>query len=105
MKSPSRLTGTIATTRRSAAPSSTGVKLSRGCHRCVVFVRMTASTHLDMQWRGLRVLVIDDEQSILDAIRMCLRSTGCELHLTTKAEEGLDWARKERPDVIICDVV
>lgn len=58
-----------------------------------------------MESKNLRVLVIDDEPSILAAVRMCLRSTGWTLYLAAKAREGAELARQERPDVIVCDVV
>jgi CheY-like chemotaxis protein len=53
----------------------------------------------------LSVLVIDDEPSILHAIRVSLRTTGWKLLLTEKAIDGLELARTMQPDVILCDAM
>src|ERR1700761_1536731 len=54
---------------------------------------------------GARVLVVDDEPSIVDAISMTLRHQG---YLVEAAETGMDalgMVRRWRPDVIVLDVM
>jgi two-component system KDP operon response regulator KdpE len=53
----------------------------------------------------LRVLVVDDEQQILRALRVILRDAGFEALPSSDAEEALDVAAVERPDAAIIDLV
>ena len=52
-----------------------------------------------------RVLVCDDEQQILRALRVILRDAGFEALPASDAEEALDVAAVERPDAAIVDLV
>jgi two-component system, OmpR family, KDP operon response regulator KdpE len=52
-----------------------------------------------------RVLVCDDEQQILRALRVILRDAGFEALPTSTAEEALDLAAVQRPDAAILDLV
>jgi DNA-binding response OmpR family regulator len=52
-----------------------------------------------------KVLVIDDDPDILDAIQMTLESEGYETVVTQKAEEGLLQANDGSPDLIILDML
>ncbi|MGO9754365.1 MAG: response regulator transcription factor [Solirubrobacteraceae bacterium] len=52
-----------------------------------------------------RVLVCDDEQQILRALRVILRDTGYEALPASTAEEALDVAAVGRPDAAIIDMV
>lgn len=51
-----------------------------------------------------RLLVVDDEPSILLAFRRALRSTDVEVLTASTATDGIEAAARERPDVIILDV-
>ncbi|MCB0213882.1 MAG: response regulator [Anaerolineae bacterium] len=53
----------------------------------------------------LKILVIDDNQDILNLIRHSLEPAGFRILRTTKPEEGLDLARREKPDLIILDIM
>lgn len=55
-----------------------------------------------MDKRIFSVLVIDDEPDVLKSIQLCLRS-GVKLSVTTEPKKGLEMARTQNPDVILCD--
>jgi DNA-binding NtrC family response regulator len=42
----------------------------------------------------LRILIIDDEPSVGDALRLVLESNGYEVVLVTKGQDGIDQARR-----------
>jgi two-component system, OmpR family, KDP operon response regulator KdpE len=52
-----------------------------------------------------RVLVCDDEQQILRALRVILRDAGFDAVPTSTGEEALDAAAVQRPDAAIIDLV
>ena len=52
-----------------------------------------------------RILVCDDEQQILRALRVILRDAGFEALPANDAEEALDLAAVQRPDAAIIDLV
>lgn len=51
-----------------------------------------------------RILVIDDETSILKLLETTLRTAGYEPILANNGEEGLRLAEEERPNLILLDV-
>jgi two-component system phosphate regulon response regulator PhoB len=51
------------------------------------------------------VLIVDDEEDILELIRYNLSKEGFDVHCVTSGEEGLSYARKTHPDVIILDLM
>jgi two-component system KDP operon response regulator KdpE len=51
-----------------------------------------------------RVLVIDDEHTILRALRINLKARGYEVTTATDGSSGLAAAARERPDVIVLDL-
>ena len=53
----------------------------------------------------LKILVIDDEQDILNLIRLSLEPAGFRILRTTKPTEGLELAHREKPDLIILDIM
>ena len=53
----------------------------------------------------LKILIIDDEQDTLNLIRLCLEPAGFRIIRTTKPEEGLDLAHREKPDLIVLDLM
>ena len=54
--------------------------------------------------RMTKVLVIDDENAIREVIALTLRKSGYDVFAATNGAEGLELARKQLPDLIICDV-
>jgi two-component system KDP operon response regulator KdpE len=54
---------------------------------------------------GLRVLVVDDEQQILRALRTSLRGAGYEVDTADTAETALAAAAMRPPDAVILDLV
>jgi PAS domain S-box-containing protein len=53
---------------------------------------------------GSAVLVIDDDPSVRDVVKRSLNKEGVSVMTAASGEEGLELARKHRPDVITLDV-
>ncbi len=53
---------------------------------------------------GSSVLVIDDDPSVRDVVKRSLSKEGVSVMTASSGEEGLELARKHRPDVITLDV-
>ncbi len=53
----------------------------------------------------LKILVIDDEQEVLNLIRLSLEPAGFRVIRTTRPEEGLNLALSEEPDLLVLDVM
>ena len=53
----------------------------------------------------MKILVIDDEALIRYALARVLRNGGYEVVLAEDGEHGLALFHKERPDLVICDLV
>ena len=53
----------------------------------------------------MKVLVVDDELPIVEAVAYNLRKEGYEALTAFDAEQGLKIARTQRPDLIILDVM
>jgi len=51
-----------------------------------------------------RILVIDDEEWLRDMVQMALRQRGYDVMQAENGNVGVDVARKELPDLILCDV-
>ncbi len=52
-----------------------------------------------------RILLVDDEESLVDMVKMRLEASGYEVIPAYDGPEGLELARKERPDLIILDLM
>ena len=52
-----------------------------------------------------RILVVDDEPSIVRPLTFILKKNGYEVSTASNGEEGLKMARMERPDLIFLDVM
>lgn len=52
-----------------------------------------------------KILVVDDEQSILDLVSAYLRQDGYEVHTATDGPGGLSAARAFKPDLVVLDVM
>ena len=53
----------------------------------------------------VRVLVVDDEPSIVDAISMTLRHQGYVVETADNGRDALEWARRWRPHAMVLDVM
>ena len=51
-----------------------------------------------------KILVIDDEEWLREMVQMALRQRGYEVIEAGDGAAGIDRARKELPDLILCDV-
>ena len=61
---------------------------------------MTDRSRLD----GVRVLVVDDAQYVLDVVTAMLQGSGAVVTAVASAEEALDVLQRERPDVLLSDL-
>lgn len=52
-----------------------------------------------------KILVVDDDESILDAISMILEDAGYEVEITFKGEETFTKINEFNPDLILLDVL
>ncbi len=50
------------------------------------------------------VLVIDDERSILDVIRILLSKHGFTIYTASSGREGMEQIEAIRPDIVISDI-
>ena len=53
---------------------------------------------------GAKILVVDDEQAICWAFTQLLQPEGYRVFAAASAEEGLELAAKESPDLLILDI-
>jgi two-component system, OmpR family, response regulator len=58
---------------------------------------------LDPTRGGHRILVVDDEPSIVDAVATALRYEGFEVEEASSGREAIDAARRFEPDLIVLD--
>ncbi|MBA3478979.1 MAG: response regulator [Lautropia sp.] len=54
--------------------------------------------------RGLKILVVDDEDDTRDLIRQVLSVCGAEVHAASSAAEGLSKLQHLRPDLLVSDI-
>lgn len=54
--------------------------------------------------KGMKVLVIDDEQIVLDSVRRVLEPEGASVDVTLSSRTGLSWALARPYDVVLTDV-
>jgi two-component system OmpR family response regulator len=60
---------------------------------------------VEKEHEQLRVLVVDDEPSIVDVISMALRHSGFGVEAAGTGKEALDQVRRWRPHVMVLDVM
>jgi len=53
----------------------------------------------------IKVLLVDDDKDFVEATKMVLESKPYEVFVAYNGDEGLAKARKEKPDLIILDVI
>jgi two-component system phosphate regulon response regulator PhoB len=54
---------------------------------------------------GNRILVVDDEPDLLELVRVNLTQAGYEVETAETGQEGLDQARRSRPDLLVLDLM
>lgn len=54
---------------------------------------------------GKRILIVDDDPDLVEAVSMLLESEGMEPLAAYGGTEGLDMARSENPDLIVLDIM
>ena len=52
-----------------------------------------------------RILVVDDEVGIVEMLKMRLEANNYEVITASDGQEGLEKAKKEKPDLIILDLM
>jgi len=52
-----------------------------------------------------KILIIDDVEENADIVRMKLKHEGFETLVAADGETGVDLARREKPDLILCDIM
>lgn len=52
-----------------------------------------------------KILIIDDDKSILKAIKTILRHEGYKVYIADNGEQGINKAVTVKPDLIICDLI
>lgn len=52
-----------------------------------------------------KILIIDDEKKLVDAVRLRLEKSGYKVTAAFDGQEGFEKARAEKPDLIILDLV
>jgi len=52
-----------------------------------------------------KILVVDDDPTLTALVSQCLKDKGYEVTAVTEAVEGLEYAMKKNPDLIILDVM
>lgn len=63
-----------------------------------------SSMRLDAR-KGTHALIVDDSPTIVFALKKMLESTGYQTTQALNAEQGLELARSEQPDIIFLDIV
>ncbi len=58
-----------------------------------------------MATNGKHVVLIEDDTDMHDVIRMMLEPVGYTLTCCTTGKEGVDTARREKPDIILLDIM
>lgn len=53
----------------------------------------------------LKVLLVEDESMIVDMYKMRLEGDGFEVLVTDKGSEAIEMAKKDKPDIILLDVI
>ena len=54
---------------------------------------------------GIRILIVDDDRDMCDALRYLLESCGAEVRTAASAADALAAIERSRPDVLLSDVV
>lgn len=52
-----------------------------------------------------KILLIDDEEDLVEELKLGLAGNGCEVLTAFDGKEGLEKARREKPDLILLDIL
>jgi DNA-binding response OmpR family regulator len=52
-----------------------------------------------------KILIVDDEESLSEALRVKFELDGFEVFIAKDGEEGLDIAMNKKPDIILLDII
>ena len=52
-----------------------------------------------------KILIVDDEVQLVEMVKMRLEASGYEIIFAHDGQEGLDKAKKEKPDLMILDLM
>jgi len=55
--------------------------------------------------QGKKILVVDDDRDLREILQMVLEEAGYEVASAASGPEGMDVAHRERPDLILLDVM
>jgi PAS domain S-box-containing protein len=61
-------------------------------------------TGIPARLAGIRVLVVEDEADTLELLTAALGHSGAKVDPAASAQEALDALRRQRPDVLVCDI-
>jgi two-component system CheB/CheR fusion protein len=64
----------------------------------------SGSARADAALRGVRILVVDDDQAAGEAVQEILRQAGAEVSVVTSAEEARGAVAELHPQLIVCDI-
>lgn len=66
---------------------------------------MSLKYHIRSDNTAKKILVVDDERDLIETVTFRLQAFGYEVISAYDGQEGLDKARKEKPDLIILDLM
>ena len=52
-----------------------------------------------------RILIVDDDPMVADTLTLIFQKNGFDVRSCNSAEEGLQFARAFRPDLLLCDII
>ena len=52
-----------------------------------------------------RVLIVDDNQDLATVVQFSLRRAGFDAHAVYSGQAALDWIARQRPDVVVLDLM
>jgi DNA-binding response OmpR family regulator len=55
--------------------------------------------------RPKRILLVDDDQEIVESMRLALQAKGYEIQVARDGNQGLAMAERETPDLVILDMM
>jgi two-component system alkaline phosphatase synthesis response regulator PhoP len=53
---------------------------------------------------GKKILLVDDEPDLIEPMKLILKTSGYEIITAQNGAEGIEKARRERPDLILLDL-
>jgi len=56
-------------------------------------------------FKGKTVLIIEDDADMIEAVKLILQKTNYKILVAHNPEDGFDLAKKDKPDLIILDVM